>query len=105
MKTHELNNYRLAFRVSFEALKKRKVDQLIVRRLKQDSDDILSMAEKGESGRSIAVELERLLIDVRSLVKLGGELNSNTIRRDEKAQRDILRTGKKRRPDGEDSGS
>ena len=104
MKTHELNNYRLAFRVSFEALKKRKVDQLIVRRLKQDCDDILSMAEKGKSDRSMAIELERLLIDVRSLVKLGGGLNSSTIRRDEKAQRNLLRTGKERRPDGKDSG-
>jgi len=71
MDTHELNNYRLAFRVSFETLKRSKVDQSIVRRLKQDCDDILSMAEKGKSDRSMAIELERLLIDVRSLVKLG----------------------------------
>ena len=67
-----LTNYKLAFKVSFDALRANAcLDAKTLKLLEQDCIDALLFAETSPQNRSQDVELTRLLTEVRYLTKVG----------------------------------
>ncbi len=74
MDEREVAKYRLAFKISFDAIRRRKgVNKMLVERLELDCEDVIKMAESPLSKRSTKLELDRLLFEVRYVTKFGGE--------------------------------
>ena len=67
-----LINYKLAFKVSFDALRTSAcLDSKTLKLLEQDCIDALRFAETGPQNRSSDTELTRLLMEVRYLTRVG----------------------------------